>query len=93
MVCEHDCNETLCVRVDPEHAHAGTQAGNLRYAVSLGRHRGSRPGNIDPRGRYHRALAIRETLAEGYDPIRLAHAREDALVATAALFELTLTGS
>jgi len=93
MVCEHDCNETLCVRADPGHAHAGTQAGNLRYAVSLGRHRGSRPGNIDPRGRYPRALAIREALAEGYDPIRLAHAREDALMGTAALFELTLTSS
>jgi hypothetical protein len=49
MVCEHGCNETLCVRVDPEHAHAGTRTANLRYAVSLGRHRGSRPGNIDPR--------------------------------------------
>jgi len=92
MVCEHGCNETLCVRVDPEHAHAGTQTVNLRYAVSLGRHRGSRPGNIDPRGHYHRALAIRAALADGYDPIRLAHAREDALIATAPLFDLTLTG-
>jgi len=88
MVCEHGCNETLCVRVDPEHAHAGTQTANLRYAVSLGRHRGSRPGNIDPRGHYHRALAIRAALADGYDPIRLAHAREDALIATAPLFDL-----
>jgi len=52
----------------PDHAHAGTQTANLRYAVSLGRHRGSRPGNIDPRGRYHRALAMRTALAEGYDP-------------------------
>lgn len=93
MVCEHGCNETLCVRVDPEHAHAGTQAGNLQYAVSLGRHRGSRPGNIDPRGHYARALAIREALAEGYDPIRLAHARDAALVGTAPLFDLTLIGS
>jgi len=76
----------------PEHAHAGTQAGNLRYAVSLGRHRGSRPGNIDPRGRYGRALAIRDALVDGYDPIRLAHARDAALVATVPLFDLTLTG-
>lgn len=74
------CNETLCVRVHPDHAHAGTQTANLRYAVSLGRHRGSRPGNIDPRGRHHRALAIRAALADGYDPIRLSHARENALL-------------
>jgi len=72
----------------PAHAHAGTQTANLRYAVSLGRHRGSRPGNIDPRGRYHRALAMRTALAEGYDPIQLAQARDAALVATAALFDL-----
>jgi len=89
MVCEHGCNETLCVRVHPDHAHAGTQAGNLRYAVSLGRHRGSRPGNIDPRGRYLRALAIRAALADGYDPIRLAQARDTAGITTVPLFDLT----
>jgi len=89
---QHGCNETLCVRVHPDHAHAGTQTANLRYAVSLGRHRGSRPGNIDPRGRHHRALAIRAALADGYDPIRLSHARENALLATVPLFDLTVTG-
>jgi hypothetical protein len=92
MVCEHGCNETLCVRLDPEHAHAGTQTANLRYAVSLGRHRGSRPGNIDPRGRYARAVAIREALVDGYDPIRLAEARDAALMATVPLFDLARTG-
>ncbi len=75
-VSEHHCNETLCVRAHPEHLHPGTQSANLRYAVALGRHRGSRPGNIDPRGRHTRALAIRAALAGGYDPIRLAAARD-----------------
>ena len=49
---EHHCNETLCVRVDPTHLHPGTQSANLRYAVSLGRHRGCLPTDIDPRGRH-----------------------------------------
>jgi len=74
-VAEHHCNETLCVRVHPAHLHPGTQSANLRYAVALGRHRGPRPGDIDPRGYYARALAIRASLNSGYDPIRLDHAR------------------
>ncbi len=76
MVAEHHCNETLCVRVHPRHLHPGTQTSNVRYAVSLGRHRGPRPGDVDPRGRYGRAVAIRAALVGGYDPVRLAHARD-----------------
>ncbi len=38
-------------------------------------HRGSLPDGGDPRGRHTRALAIRTALADGYDPIRLADAR------------------
>lgn len=74
-VAEHHCNETLCVRVHPAHPHPGTQSANLRYAVALGRHRGPRPGDIDPRGCYAPALDIRAALTTGYDPIRLAYAR------------------
>lgn len=85
---EHGCNETLCVRVDPAHLHAGSQRTNLAYAVALGRHRGSRPGNGDPRGRYGRAHAIREVLRDGYDPVRLAAAREHAAAPTLPLFAL-----
>jgi hypothetical protein len=73
---EHHCNETLCVRVHPDHIRPGTQSSNLRYAVALGRHRGSLPGNIDPRGRHARALAIRSALAHGYNPLTLAVARD-----------------
>lgn len=76
MVAEHHCNETLCVRVHPEHLHPGTQTANVRYAVALGRHRGPRPGNVDPRGRHGRAVAIRGALAGGYDPVLLAAARD-----------------
>lgn len=76
MVSEHHCNETLCVRSHPEHLHPGTQSDNLRYAVALGRHRGPHPGDIDPRGRHNRALAIRAALAGGYDPVLLAAARD-----------------
>lgn len=87
---EHHCNETLCVRVDPTHLHPGTQSANLRYAVSLGRHRGCLPTNTDPRGRHGRAHAIRAALTGGYDPHRLAAARtggHDLLSPTLPLFD------
>ncbi|GAB2917856.1 hypothetical protein GCM10027047_14470 [Rhodococcus aerolatus] len=84
---EHYCNETLCVRVHPDHIRPGTQTSNLRYAVAQGRHRGSLPGGGDPRGRHARAVAIRGALADGYDPIRLADARDPH--PSPALFELT----
>jgi len=89
---EHHCNETLCVRVDPTHLHPGTQSANLRYAVSLGRHRGCLPTDIDPRGRHGRAHAIRAALTGGYDPLRLAAARAggyDLLSPTLPLFDLS----
>jgi hypothetical protein len=76
MVAEHMCNETLCVRVHPEHVKPSTQRSNVNYAVAQGRHRGPHPGDIDPRGRYKRALAIRAALVDGYDPERLAAAMQ-----------------
>lgn len=76
IVCEHACNETICVRLDPDHVHTGTQTANLRFAVATGRHRGPQPGDIDPRGRYGRAVAIRAALVDGYDDRRLAAALE-----------------
>jgi len=82
---EHHCNETLCVRVAPTHLHPGTQSANLRYAVSLGRHRGCLPTDIDPRGRHGRAHAIRAALTGGYDPLRLAAARTYSLTPTLPL--------
>ncbi len=62
-------------------------AGHLDYRVGRGRHRGSLPGAGDPRGRHARALAIRASLAGGYDPLRLADARDPN--PSPALFDLT----
>lgn len=70
-VGEHDCDETLCVRVGDGHLKLGTQAANLAHAVATGRHLGPTPAYRDPRGRYGRAVAIRDALLGGYDPDRL----------------------
>lgn len=74
QVGEHGCDETICVRVHPDHVRVATQPANLAHAVAVGRHRGPRPGDIDPRGRVGRALAIRAALSDGYDADRLAEA-------------------
>nr|WP_094713581.1 hypothetical protein [Rhodococcus sp. 06-418-1B] len=68
IVGEHDCDETLCVRVADGHLKRGTQSANLAHAVAAGRHLGPTPAGGDPRGRYGRAVAIRDAVAHGYDP-------------------------
>ena len=52
IVGEHDCDETLCVRVADGHI-------------------GPTPAGGDPRGRYGRAIAIRDALIGGYDEQRM----------------------
>ena len=86
LIGEHECNETLCVRVHPRHLHVGTQTTNISYAVALGRHRGPLPGNIDPRGRHGRACAIRDSLRDGYDAQRLGEAMRWSSAVTETLF-------
>lgn len=71
IVGEHDCDESLCVRVDGGHLKRGTQSTNLAHAVATGRHIGPTPAGGDPRGRYGRAVAIRDALKDGYDEARL----------------------
>lgn len=71
IVGEHDCDETLCVRVADGHLKRGTQSANLAHAVAVGRHIGPTPAGGDPRGRYGRAVAIRDALRNGYDADRL----------------------
>ncbi|MBY6366930.1 hypothetical protein [Rhodococcoides corynebacterioides] len=71
VIGEHDCDESLCVRVGDGHLKLGTQAANLAHAVAIGRHLGPTPAYRDPRGRYGRAVAIRDALLDGYDPGRL----------------------
>ncbi|WP_216917395.1 hypothetical protein [Nocardia noduli] len=89
----HGCNETLCVRVHPDHVQPSTQTNNIRYAVAQGRHRGPRPGAIDPRGRHGRAVAIRAALlGSGREPrldaVALAEAMCVPSTPTLALFDL-----
>lgn len=71
IVGEHDCDETLCVRVADGHLKRGTQSANLAHAVAVGRHIGPTPAGGDQRGRYGRAVAIRDALQDGYDEPRL----------------------
>lgn len=71
VIGEHDCDETLCVRVAEGHLKLGTQSSNLAHAVAIGRHLGPTPAGGDPRGRYGRAVAVRDALHDGYDEPRL----------------------
>lgn len=72
-VGEHRCNEPLCVRVDDEHLIPSTQTANLLYAVACGRAGAHRtPG--DGRTRAQRSLAVRDAVANGWDPIAYARA-------------------
>lgn len=73
VVGEHRCNEPLCVRVDPDHLIASTQAANLLYAVACGR-TGTIRTLLDRQDRHTRSLAVRSALADGWDPTAYAHA-------------------
>lgn len=66
-MAEHSCNQPLCVRVDPGHVHASTQADNLAYAVSLGRHRGNQPGALAGADRTARSRRVRDALRNGWN--------------------------
>ncbi|MGV9950097.1 HNH endonuclease [Rhodococcus aetherivorans] len=37
VVCEHKCNDPLCVRVGHDHLIESTHSENVRYAIALGR--------------------------------------------------------
>lgn len=67
VVAEHRCNEPLCVRVDPAHVIASTQAANLRYAVACGRTGAIRTftNRLD---RHARSVAVRDAVSGGWDP-------------------------
>ncbi|MCK8674859.1 HNH endonuclease [Rhodococcus sp. HM1] len=75
VVCEHKCNEPLCVRVGPEHLVESTHSENVRYAIALGRLAGHALFDGQGRTRYERSLAIREALRDGYDAESLLHAK------------------
>lgn len=67
-VGEHRCNEPLCVRVDPGHLIASTQAANLRYAVACGR-TGIIRELVARQDRHARSRAVRDAVAGGWDPL------------------------
>ncbi|MGX4711997.1 HNH endonuclease [Rhodococcus ruber] len=75
VVCEHKCNEPLCVRVGSEHLVESTHSQNVRYAIALGRLSGHTLLDGQGRSRYERSLAIREALRDGYDAEALLHAK------------------
>ncbi|MFX1760197.1 hypothetical protein [Rhodococcus sp. As11] len=75
VVCEHKCNEPLCVRVGPGHLVESTHSENVRYAIALGRLSGHALLDGQGRSRYERSLAIREALCNGYDEDALFHAK------------------
>lgn len=72
-VGEHRCNEPLCVRVNDEHLIPSTQKANLLYAVACGR-AGAHRAPVDGRTRAQRSLAVRDAVANGWDPIAYARA-------------------
>lgn len=72
-VGDHECNEPLCVRVGAGHVRVATQAENIGYAVSLGRHRGNRPAVVST-NRVERSRKIRAALANGWDETRFLRA-------------------
>lgn len=70
VIAEHFCNEPLCVRVDEHHVFASTQSDNIRYAVTLGRHRGNRRTIAHGLLPAERSMRIRQALQHGWDEER-----------------------
>ncbi len=72
-ICEHVCNEPLCVRVDASHVVPGNQSVNLAHAVSTGRHNGAEV-TVDSARRFERSLRVRAAVRKGWDPRAYAEA-------------------
>ncbi|MGW4336611.1 HNH endonuclease [Rhodococcus koreensis] len=77
VVCEHKCNEPLCVRVDPGHLVQSTYSENVRFAIALGRLSGHTLLDGSGRSRVDRSIAIREALKLGYNEEALLRAKTD----------------
>lgn len=86
VVCEHKCNEPLCVRVGPNHLVKSTYAENVRFAIALGRLSGHTLLDGSGRARYDRSLAVREALRYGYDEVALFSAKTDPGPGQSTLF-------
>lgn len=72
-VCEHVCNEPLCVRVGAGHVVPGNQSANLAHAISTGRHNGGEV-TVDSARRVERSLRVRAAVKNGWDALAYAAA-------------------
>lgn len=86
LVCEHKCNEPLCVRVGSDHLIISTYRENVRYAIALGRQAGPHSPDGGTRSRYQRSVDIRDALIDGYDAAALRAAKTRADPGQQALF-------
>lgn len=77
VVCEHKCNEPLCVRVAADHLVQSTYSENVRFAIALGRLSGHTLLDGNGRSRVDRSLAIREALRYGYNDEAVLRAKTD----------------
>lgn len=74
VVAEHFCNEPLCVRVDAKHVFTSNQSDNLKYAVALGRHQGTKRSALADNDPAARSLRIRKALKDGWDEEKFSRA-------------------
>ncbi|WP_241725818.1 MULTISPECIES: hypothetical protein [unclassified Dietzia] len=65
------------MRVDPGHLIASTQSANLLYAVACGR-TGIIRNLTERHDRQARSLAVRNAVADGWDPVAYARASGNA---------------
>ena len=86
VVCEHKCNEPLCVRVHAKHLVQSTYSENVRFAIALGRLSGHTLLDGSGRSRVDRSLAIREALRYGYNEEAILRAKTDPGPDQATLF-------
>ncbi|MFZ2174948.1 MAG: hypothetical protein WAW17_13135 [Rhodococcus sp. (in: high G+C Gram-positive bacteria)] len=87
VVCEHKCNEPLCVRVGAKHLVESTYSENVRFAIALGRLSGHTLLDGSGRARSDRSIAIREALRRfGYNEDALLRAKTDPGPGQSTLF-------
>ena len=75
VVCEHKCNEPLCVRTGETHLVRSTYSENVRFAIAVGRLAGHTLLDGTGRSRVERSLAIRDALKDGFDSEALFRAK------------------
>ena len=93
IVAMHECDNPICVGVEPGHVVAGTQSENLAHMAGKGRGGGSGHGRgssgLDKAARHARAVALRAavTAGGGWDAGRVREALGAALPGQLPLFD------